>query len=52
MNALIESGVEQAALDRFRVLGYDVVGRFDMPPGPPALRESYADTNFPDVDGT
>ena len=49
MNAFTESVVEQAALDWFRALGYDVVGGPDMPPGPHALRESYADTMFPSV---
>ena len=49
MNAFTESVVEQAALDWFRALGYDVVGGPDMPPGPQALRESYADTIFPSV---
>ena len=49
MNAFTESVVEQAALDWFRALGYDVVGGPDMPPGPQALRESYADTFFPSV---
>jgi len=41
--------VEHATLDWFRALGYDVVGGPDMPPGPHALRESYADTIFPSV---
>ena len=49
MNAFTESVVEQAALDWFRALGYDVVGGPDMPPGPHALRASYADTIFPSV---
>ena len=49
MNAFTESVVEQAALDWFRALGYDVVGGPDMLPGPHALRESYADTIFPSV---
>ena len=49
MNAFTESVVEQAALDWFRTLGYDVVGGPDMPPGPHALRESYADTIFPSM---
>ena len=49
MAYLSESVVEQAALDWFRALGYDVVGGPDMPPGPHALRESYADTIFPSV---
>ena len=49
MAYLSESVVEQATLDWFRGLGYDVVGGPDMPPGPHALRESYADTIFPSV---
>ena len=49
MNAFTESVVEQAALDWFRALGNDVVGGPDMPPGPHALRESYADMTFPSV---
>ena len=49
MNAFTETVVEHAALDWFRALGYDVVGGPDMPPGPHALRESYADTIFPSV---
>ena len=49
MAYLSESVVEQAALDWFRALGYDVVGGPDMPPGPQSLRESYADTIFPSV---
>ena len=49
MASLSESVVEQAALDWFRALGYDVVGGPDMPPGPNALRESYAAAFFPTV---
>ena len=49
MAYLSESVVEQATLDWFRGLGYDVVGGPDMPPGPQSLRESYADTIFPSV---
>ena len=49
MAYLSESVVEQAALDWFRGLGYDVVGGPDMPPGPQSLRESYADTILPSV---
>ena len=49
MAYLSESVVEQAALDWFRGLGYDVVGGPDMPPGPQSLRKSYADTIFPSV---
>ena len=49
MNAFTKSVVEQAALDWFRALGYNVVGGPDMPPGPHALRASYADTIFPSM---
>ena len=49
MASLSESVVEQAALDWFRALGYSVVGGPDMPPGPHALRASYADTILPSV---
>ena len=49
MSAFTESIVEQAALDWFRALGYSVVGGPDMPPGPHALRASYADTILPSV---
>ena len=49
MAYLSESVVEQAALDWFRGLGYDVVGGPDMTPGPQSLRESYADAIFPSV---
>ena len=47
MTVLTESLVEDAALDWFRGLGYNVVSGPDMPPGPLALRESYADVVFP-----
>ena len=46
MAALSESVVEDAALDWLRELGYDVISGPDMPPGPYALRESYADVVF------
>ena len=46
MSALSESVVEDAALDWLRELGYDVISGPDMPPGPNALRESYADVVF------
>ena len=46
MAALSESVVEDAALDWLRELGYDVISGPDMPPGPNALRESYADVAF------
>ena len=38
--------MEDAALDWLRELGYDVISGPDMPPGPYALRESYADVVF------
>ena len=47
MAFLTESLVEDAALDWFRSLGYNVVSGPDMPPGPLALRESYAEVVFP-----
>ena len=47
MTVLTESLVEDAALDWFRGLGYNVVSGPDMPPGPLALRESYSDVVFP-----
>ena len=47
MAFLTESLVEEAALDWFRSLGYNVVSGPDMPPGPLALRESYAEVVFP-----
>ena len=46
MAALSESVVEDAALDWLRELGYSVIYGPDMPPGPNALRESYADVVF------
>ena len=46
MAFLSESVVEDAALEWFRALGYNVIGGPDMPPGPDALRESYADVVF------
>ena len=46
MAALSESVVEDAALDWLRELGYDVISGPDMPPGPHALRESYAAVVF------
>ena len=49
MALLSESVVEEAALDWFRELGYNVIGGPDMPPGPHALRESYADAVLPSV---
>ena len=49
MAYLSESVVEHAALEWFRGLGYAVVGGPDMPPGPQALRERYADAIFPSV---
>ena len=49
MASLTESVVEDAALDWFRALGYNVISGPDMPPGPQALLESYADAVFPSV---
>ena len=49
MVSLTESVVEDAALDWFRALGYNVISGPDMPPGPQAFRESYADAVFPSV---
>ena len=46
MALISESVVEDAALDWFRVLGYDVVGGPDMPLGPGALRMSYKNALF------
>ncbi len=43
MPLLSESVVEESALDWLRELEYNVVSGPDMPPGPHALRESYAD---------
>ena len=40
---LTESVVEDAALDWFRKLGYDVIGGPDMPPGVGALRADYGE---------
>ena len=41
ISILTESVVEDAALDWFRTLGYDVIGGPDMPPGVGALRADY-----------
>ncbi len=49
MSLLSESVVEESALDWLRELGYNVIGGPDMPPGPHALRESYADVVLPSV---
>ena len=49
MAVLSESVLEQAALDWFRELGYNVIGGGDMAPGPNSLRESYADVVLPSV---
>ena len=46
MPVLSESVVEDAALDWFRALGYDVAGGPDMPPGRHALRATHADVVF------
>ncbi len=47
MSILTESIIEDAALDWFRRLGYDVTGGPDMPPGPGALRETHEDVLLP-----
>ena len=49
MSIITESVVEDAALDWFRGLGYDLVSGPDMPPGPHALRETHEDVMFPSV---
>ena len=46
MPILSESVVEEAALDWFRALGYNVVGGPDLPLGPHALRASHAEVLF------
>ncbi len=43
MTIVTESVVEDAALDWFRALGYQVLGGPDLAPAPAALRKSYAD---------
>ena len=43
MPDLSESIVEDLALDWFRALGYDVMGRADQRSGPHFLRTSYGD---------
>ena len=49
MSIITESVVEDAALDWFRGLGYNVISGPDMPPGPHALRETHEDVTFPSV---
>jgi len=49
MAILSESVIEDAALNWFRGLGYNVFSGPDMPPGPHALREAYAEATFPSV---
>ena len=46
MAFITESVVEDAALDWFRGLRYNVISGPDMPPGPHALRKSHADVVF------
>ena len=46
MAGMSESVVEEAALDWFRGLGYDVVGGPDMPVGPGMLRKSHENVLF------
>ena len=43
MNIVTESIVEDAALDWFRGLGYEVFGSADLAPNPGGLRKSYAE---------
>ena len=43
MTIITESIVEDAALDWFRALGYEVLGGADLVPDPIAIRKSYAD---------
>ena len=43
MTIVTESIVEDAALDWFRALGYQVLGGADLGPDPTAIRKSYAD---------
>src|SRR5262249_204961 len=49
MPSFVESVVEEAALDWFREEAYLVISGPDSPPGPGALRESYADFILPGV---
>ena len=46
MSILTESVIEDAALDWFRGLGYDVMSGPDMPPGPDALRKTHEDVTL------
>ena len=43
MTIVTESILEDAALDWFRALGYEVLGGADLTPDPIAIRKSYAD---------
>ena len=43
MTIVTESVVEDAALDWFRALGYEVMGGADLVPNPIGIRKSYAD---------
>ena len=49
MAILSESVIEDAALDWFRGLGYNVIGGPDMPPGPQSLRKTHEDVTLPSV---
>lgn len=49
MIALSESVVEEAVLDWFRDLGYNVIPEAELQTGPGGLRESYADVLLPGV---
>ena len=46
MAILSESVIEDAALDWFRGLGYDVMSGPGMPPGPDALRKTHEDVTL------
>ena len=46
MAILSESVIEDAALDWFRGLGYNVIGGPDMPPGPQSLRKTHEDVTL------
>ena len=49
MAILSESVIEDAALDWFRGLGYNVISGPDMPPGPQSLRKTHEDATLPSV---
>ena len=49
VSIITESVVEDAALDWFRGLDYEVIGGPEMPSGPHALRETHEDVTFSSV---